>query len=196
MDPIDLNAVLSNLEGLCTEATGVFARAGTADEVEQARILYLGQKHGRIEPFEAFFKSLPAEGKKAFGKRFNEVKQLLKQAHVEAKARVAMGATPVGAPQNAQPSSSVPSDKGDFDFSLPGIRPKIGRKHPLTQTAEELIDIFGRFGFRLATGPEIEDEWHNFEALNIPPAHPARDPVENFYLDDATLLRSQTSTVQ
>jgi phenylalanyl-tRNA synthetase alpha chain len=83
-----------------------------------------------------------------------------------------------------------------FDFSLPGLRPRLGRKHPLTQTAEELIDIFGRFGFTLATGPEVEDEWHNFEALNIPPAHPARDPAENFYIDSKVLLRSQTSTVQ
>jgi phenylalanyl-tRNA synthetase alpha chain len=75
--------------------------------------------------------------------------------------------------------------------------------HPITQTINELIDIMGRLGFTVAYGPEIEDEWHNFQALNIPPEHPARDPLENLYLRDADdgrggplLLRSQTSTVQ
>ncbi len=75
-------------------------------------------------------------------------------------------------------------------------RPKLGHRHPLTQTADELIDLFGRFGFSVARGPEVEDIFHNFEALNIPPAHPARDPADNFYLPGGTLLRSQTSTVQ
>ena len=68
--------------------------------------------------------------------------------------------------------------------------------HPLTQTADELIDIFGRFGFAVARGPEVEDVHHNFDALNIPPSHPARDPLDNFYLSSDTMLRSQTSTVQ
>jgi phenylalanyl-tRNA synthetase alpha chain len=99
---------------------------------------------------------------------------------------------------------------------LPGVRLRIGRLHPITQTIEELKDIMGRLGFTPADGPEIEDERHNFEALNIPPSHPARDPLDNFYLAVAglqgsgdkkppsgtstpqapLLLRSQTSTVQ
>ena len=62
-------------------------------------------------------------------------------------------------------------------MTLPGARPRIGHRHPLTQTAEELVDLFGRFGFAVARGPEVEDVRHNFEALNIPPSHPARDPV-------------------
>jgi phenylalanyl-tRNA synthetase alpha chain len=74
--------------------------------------------------------------------------------------------------------------------------PKLGHRHPLTQTAEELIDLFGRFGFSVARGPEVEDTFHNFDALNIPAVHPARDPSDNFYLSEDTLLRSQTSTVQ
>jgi phenylalanyl-tRNA synthetase alpha chain len=68
--------------------------------------------------------------------------------------------------------------------------------HPITQTADELIDIFGRFGFAVARGPEVEDVHHNFDALNIPPVHPARDPLDNFYLSNGLMLRSQTSTVQ
>ena len=81
-------------------------------------------------------------------------------------------------------------------MTCPGIRPRLGHRHPLTQTADELIDLFGRFGFSVARGPEVEDVLHNFEALNIPPTHPARDPLDNFYISDRAMLRSQTSTVQ
>ena len=96
-----------------------------------------------------------------------------------------------------------------IDVTLPGLRPRLGHRHPLTQTAEELIDLFGRFGFDVARGPEVEDVRHNFDALNIPPSHPARDPLDNFYLAvgeraagsappaiGVSMLRSQTSTVQ
>src|SRR6185436_7289964 len=94
-----------------------------------------------------------------------------------------------------------------FDGTLPGRQTRLGKLHPITQTIEELKDIMGRLGFSTADGPEIEDEFHNFEALNIPREHPARDPLENFYLSAAEktapagasapmLLRSQTSTVQ
>ena len=68
---------------------------------------------------------------------------------------------------------------------MPGRRPRLGHLHPITQTIEELKDIMGRLGFTVAEGPEVEDHWHNFEALNIPPEHPARDPLENFYLATA-----------
>ncbi|MGE5755460.1 MAG: phenylalanine--tRNA ligase subunit alpha, partial [Planctomycetaceae bacterium] len=85
---------------------------------------------------------------------------------------------------------------GGIDVTLPGRRPRLGHRHPLTQTAEELIDLFGRLGFAVARGPEVEDIRHNFEALNIPPSHPARDPLDNFYLSETRMLRSQTSTVQ
>src|SRR5262245_39088995 len=199
MSPDDLNPVLQRLETLAAEAEQTFSRVASSEEVEQARITFLGQKHGRLEEFEAFFKSLPPDGKKAFGRRFNELKNALKQAHQAAKERVgAPGAMAVQPPQGKGPAGVQEIAKGAVDFSLPGLRTQLGRKHPLTQTAEELIDIFGRFGFTLATGPEVEDEWHNFEALNIPPAHPARDPLDNFYIHPgaAGLLRSQTSTVQ
>jgi phenylalanyl-tRNA synthetase alpha chain len=72
----------------------------------------------------------------------------------------------------------------------------MGKPHVITQTISELLDIFGRMGFGVAYGPEVEDEWHNFVALNIPPEHPARDPLDNFYIEDNVLLRSQTSTIQ
>jgi len=80
--------------------------------------------------------------------------------------------------------------------TLPGTEVRIGKRHVIMQTIDELLDIFGRMGFGVAYGPEVEDEWHNFIALNIPPEHPARDPLDNFYVEDDILLRSQTSTIQ
>src|SRR4029079_10962045 len=117
----------------------------------------------------------------------------------------------------AASSTAAKSAGSQFDPTLPGQPLRVGRLHPITQTIEELKDIMGRLGFTPADGPEIEDEWHNFEALNIPLEHPARDPLDNFYLSVAAkaasvsgskpetsnlklgtplLLRSQTSTVQ
>jgi phenylalanyl-tRNA synthetase alpha chain len=83
-----------------------------------------------------------------------------------------------------------------IDVTVPGVPFLLGKPHVITQTISELLDIFGRMGFGVAYGPEVEDEWHNFVALNIPPEHPARDPSDNFYIEDNVLLRSQTSTIQ
>jgi phenylalanyl-tRNA synthetase alpha chain len=126
-------------------------------------------------------KAIPPADKKTYGQRFNAVKQALEGAWEAAKARAER-------PARARDDA--------VDVTLPGTRVKLGHTHPLTQTADELIDIFGRFGFAVARGPEVEDTRHNFDALNIPQAHPARDPLENFFLPDGTMLRSQTSTVQ
>ena len=84
-------------------------------------------------------------------------------------------------PPRSRLERRVSSDSA-IDVTLPGIRPRLGHRHPLTQTADELIDLFGRFGFSVARGPEVEDVYHNFDALNIPANHPARDPFDNFYL--------------
>jgi phenylalanyl-tRNA synthetase alpha chain len=120
--------------------------------------------------------------------KFNDVKQRVQASYDAAEARL---------------KASVDGRRPPaVDTTLPGCTVRVGRLHPITQTIEELKDIMGRLGFSVADGPEIEDEWHNFEALNIPPEHPARDPLENFYLaaaqgtTETLLLRSQTSTVQ
>src|SRR5205823_10099032 len=112
------------------------------------------------------------EEKPAAGKRFNEVKNEIEAAFAAAQQRISS----VGVTKRAGPQ---------FDPTLPGERLRLGHLHPITQTIEELKDIMGRLGFSAADGPEIEDEWHNFEALNIPASHPARDPLENFYLSTA-----------
>ena len=174
-------AAIAELYTIEIAGTGAFQNAGSPDAVEAARIEFLGQKQGRMKSAQERLKSIPPADKKTYGQRFNAVKQSLEAAWEAAKARV------------ERPVSLAI----DFlDVTLPGIRPKLGHKHPLTQTADELIDIFGRFGFAVARGPEVEDIRHNFDALNIPPSHPARDPLDNFYLSNGTMLRSQTSTVQ
>ena len=175
-----LETALLELDELQAGAVRTFEAAASPDEVEAARVEYLGQKQGRLKAAQERLRSLPNEVKKAYGQRFNGVKQALEAAFDSARARVERRAVAAGG----------------IDVTLPGIAPRLGHRHPLTQTADELIDIFGRFGFAVARGPEVEDVRHNFDALNIPPVHPARDPLDNFYLSDGTMLRSQTSTIQ
>jgi phenylalanyl-tRNA synthetase alpha chain len=149
---------------------------------------------------------VPGPDKPAAGKRFNEVKAELDAVLAEAKRRIAgaiSGSSAIRFGVAGRLTALM-----HFDPTIPGKRPVLGHLHPITQTIEELKEIMGRLGFTVAEGPEIEDEWHNFEALNIPASHPARDPLENFYLAIAEsnaakntntaplLLRSQTSTVQ
>jgi phenylalanyl-tRNA synthetase alpha chain len=185
-----LSDYLAELDALAAAAAGAFAAAADADALEAARIEFLGAKSGRIKAVQKQLGGVPGPDKPAAGKRFNDAKTAIETAFSAAQKRLAAGAGTRG-------------EQGPFDPTLPGKRPRIGHVHPLTQTIDELKDIMGRLGFTVAVGPEIEDEWHNFDALNIPPSHPARDPLENFYLSAAgvttgapLLLRSQTSTVQ
>lgn len=177
----DARAALADLDELESAGRAAFGAARGTAEVESARIEFLGLKSGKFKAARDRLKELPPAVKPLYGQRFNAVKSALEQALEEAADRVRQ------APAQAGPS---------LDVTLPGRRPRLGHKHPLTQTAEELIDLFGRFGFTVARGPEVEDVFHNFDALNIPAAHPARDPADNFYLPGGALLRSQTSTVQ
>ena len=171
---------LAALESLEAEGISAFSEAEDSDSIEAARIEFLGQKQGRLKTAQERLKTLEPSEKRAYGQRFNAAKRAIEAAFEAAKARL-----------------ERPKDLVDpIDVTLPGLRPKLGHRHPLTQTADELIDLFGRFGFAVARGPEVEDVRHNFEALNIQPSHPARDPVDNFYISESTLLRSQTSTVQ
>ncbi|MEX0675704.1 MAG: phenylalanine--tRNA ligase subunit alpha [Pirellulales bacterium] len=179
----------AELESFAAAAQQAFAQAADSDALEAARIEYLGAKSGRLKSLQKQLGGVPKDDKPAAGKRFNEVKAAVEAAFAAA-GRLTSNA--------AQTSAHDP-----FDRTLPGPRPTLGHLHPLSQTIDELKDLMGRLGFTVATGPEIEDEWHNFEALNIPQGHPARDPLENFYLQTAgvatgapLLLRSQTSTVQ
>jgi phenylalanyl-tRNA synthetase alpha chain len=182
MSSADLTTqALADLDTLESAGLAAFGQAESSEGVEEARIEFLGQKQGRLKAAQERLKTLEPAAKRGYGQRFNAVKQALESAWDGAKARL------------ERPAAL--GDRG-IDLTLPGHRPRLGHRHPLTQTADELIDLFGRFGFAVARGPEVEDVRHNFEALNIPPSHPARDPLDNFYLSEGTMLRSQTSTVQ
>lgn len=156
--------------------------AANADEVEAFRIKYLGTK-GLVKAVMGEMKNVPNENKKEFGLILNEFKQFvearydaLKEAH----------------------SSDDTITKNDIDWSLPGDEFAVGTRHPLTMVRNQIVSIFKRLGFAVAEGPEIEDDWHNFGAMNLPEDHPARDMQDTFYINQnpAWLLRTHTSSVQ
>ena len=149
--------------------------------LEEFRIKYLSRKGQIIQMLSQIGKMSPEEKPQA-GQFANKIKKEVPKAFEQLKSTLV---------QSQQGQS-----KELIDVTLPGIPVSIGKTHVITQTLNELLEIFGRMGFAVAYGPEVEDEWHNFIALNIGPEHPARDPSDNFYIDDNTLLRSQTSTIQ
>ncbi len=190
---------VKQLDELAASATAAFDAAGETAALEAARVEYLGAKKGRLKAVQKNMGSVDPADRPAAGKRLNEVKTQIEQAFAAAQQR--SGSSAAGT--SASGSSAGPAKQAKrFDATLPGARLRWGHLHPITQTIEELKGIMGRLGFSVADGPEIEDERHNFEALNIPLEHPARDPLDNFYLPiaghdgGALLLRSQTSTVQ
>lgn len=162
--------------------------------LEELRIKYLGRK-GVVAEFMARIPTLPADERKAYGSGLNDLKN---------KIGVCLAAKEA---QLAAIVSSAPD--GYIDVTLPGKKPLLGRFHPLTQVESEICDIFRRLGFKIFDGPEVETEYHNFEALNIPLEHPSRDAFDTFYIKLAgepvsrlagstgkLLLRSHTSPAQ
>ena len=147
---------MAELDALARDATAAFAAAGDAAALEAARIEFLGAKSGRLKAVQKGLGAVDKADKPAAGKRFNEVKQAIESAYESAVARLAKVVAPAAEARRSDPT-------------VPGVRPRLGRLHPITQTIEELKEIMGRLGFSVADGPEVEDPWHNFEALNIPP---------------------------
>ncbi len=185
-----LEDFLSDLESLESSAESAFRTAQDSQSLEAARVEFLGARSGRLKAVQKELGRLDRAEKPVAGKRFNEVKKRLESLYEEKKALLNQATT-------------ASSDKEIFDPTLPGRTFRLGHLHPITQTIETLKEIMGRLGFSVAEGPEVEDAWHNFDALHIPESHPARDPLDNFYLATASqqdentlLLRSQTSTVQ
>jgi phenylalanyl-tRNA synthetase alpha chain len=190
-----LDEFISDLDALLAEAKSAFDGAADVDALEAARVAFLGAKSGRLKDVQKGMGKVDKTQRPAAGKQLNEVKTQITAAFESAQSRLS--------------STTTETEDATFDPTVPGPFPRLGHAHPVTQTIEALKDIFGRLGFNIAEGPEIEDEWHNFIALNIPASHPARDPLDNFYLatagktrgtraagDRDLLLRSQTSTVQ
>src|SRR5436189_1588349 len=169
------------LEQLRDDALREIEAASDEQALEAARVKYLG-KSGGISAWGEQMKTLPKEEKPVIGKLLNEVRNAITDA-IEAR--------------NAQFDAEKESGAlAKVDISLPGTPHEIGALHPLTQMWERSIEIFRRMGFALADGPDVEDEWHCFDALNTPPDHPARNEQDTFYLTDGRLLRTHTSTVQ
>lgn len=168
-------------------AIAAFA-ANNADEVEQFRIKWLGTK-GLVKAIMGEMRNVPNEQKKEFGQILNEFKLFAEARFQELQEQFAGAAT--AAVSHSQ------------DFSLPGDPVAVGSRHPLTLVRNEMVSIFKRLGFSVAEGPEIEDDWHNFGAMNLPEDHPARDMQDTFYIkkpEDGNgptwLLRTHTSSVQ
>ena len=156
--------------------------ASSTDEIEGFRIKFLGQK-GVLNELFAGFKSVPNDEKKAFGQAINTLKNAAQE-----KVKILKS--------NLDSSSAVSSMFGDL--SRPGESLPLGSRHPISIVKNQIIDIFSRIGFNVSEGPEVEDDWHNFTALNLPEHHPARDMQDTFFIqtDPDILLRTHTSSVQ
>jgi phenylalanyl-tRNA synthetase alpha chain len=152
------------------------------DEIESFRIKYLGKK-GLLNDFFSEFKNVPNEDKKEFGKAVNSLKKAAEEKIFSMKAEL----------------DSQQVNEGVYgDLFRPGEPTHLGSKHPISIVKNKIIDIFSRIGFNVSEGPEIEDDWHNFTALNLPEHHPARDMQDTFFIhkDPDVLLRTHTSSVQ
>jgi phenylalanyl-tRNA synthetase alpha chain len=176
--------ILNQIDQVRQRALAELAAVAAAAELETWRIKYLGTK-GEVKNLNDFISQAQGPDKKTVGQRVNPVKKEIEAAFEEKKGSL---------------SSDVTAAKDYIDVTEPGLRPEIGRTHVITQVTNELTELFGRMGFTVAAGPEVEDDFHNFVALNIPSSHPARDPNDNFYIagseNAGLLLRTQTSTVQ
>jgi phenylalanyl-tRNA synthetase alpha chain len=162
------------------EGERAVASAADAAALAAVKSALLG-KSGRISALMEHLRALPKEEKPRFGAEVNVAKKRIEDAVLEREAVLGRAAT--GGPRE--------------DLTLPGIAPATGSLHPITRTIREVVRVFGTLGFEETDGPEIEDEFHNFVALNIPEHHPARDEADNFYVSNRRLLlRSQTSTIQ
>jgi phenylalanyl-tRNA synthetase alpha chain len=169
------------LEQLRTEALAAIAAAADETAVEHARIKYLGQA-GELTTISKGMRDVSKEDKPRLGKLLNDVRGAVTTALDERKAALAARA-------DAAAFANV-------DVTLPGTTHRPGTLHPITQLLDHAVGIFRRMGFALADGPDIETEFHCFDALNTPADHPARNEQDTFYLADGRLLRTHTSTVQ
>lgn len=157
------------------------AQARTADEVERFRVAMLGRNGAVTELFDAF-RQVAAEEKRTLGPRMNQLKQLAQQRLEELKGGL---------------GSEVDAGADDLDLSAPARTGHTGGLHPITIVRQRIVDVFTRIGYTVSQGPEVEDDRHNFSALNFPPDHPARDMQDTFFVQGGDLaLRTHTSSVQ
>lgn len=167
-------------EGFLTD----LERASDRRSLEDLRIKYFSRKAGLLKQAFAQIPSLPPQERKTFGASLNRLQKELEEIF-QKKSEAIQTAT-----KSREASSST------IDVTLPGTPPRAGHLHPITLIRREIEDIFTRMGYTVESGAEIENDWYNFTALNMPPDHPARDMQDTFYLPDGYLLRTHTSNVQ
>ena len=172
-----------NVDSQVEDALARIGNAAAIDELEALRVSLLGKSGLVTEQLKALGKLAPDE-RKVQGERVNRLKERLQNAIGERR----------GILEEAQFTKRLAEER--IDVTLPGRNVDVGNVHPVTRTLDRMIDIFARLGYQVAEGPEIEDDHHNFEALNFPPHHPARAMHDTFYFPDGRLLRTHTSPVQ
>ncbi|MDB5049312.1 MAG: phenylalanyl-tRNA synthetase, alpha subunit [Fibrobacteres bacterium] len=196
MQPIDeirvrLDGDMQKLESLVA-APGAVAGAPANEgegakalsrQFEELKVRYLGKK-GDISGLLRVMGTLAPEARPEYGKLVNELRDIAEARFAALQAKI----------QEAEIADSVSGST--LDATLPGYRVPLGSLHPMTQVREEIISFFQGLGFELALAPEVDNDWYNFEALNIPPDHPSRDMHDTFYVDDKVVLRTHTSNVQ
>lgn len=171
------------LEKLREETLTYLSQISTGKEVSEIRVRVLGKK-GRLTQLLKLLGMLPEADRREIGKRANQVKEDLETRIEETFLSI----------RERERKEALQKEK--VDVTLPGRRVPVGKKHPLTQTLEEIIDIFSRLGFEVVEGPEVELDYYNFEALNIPKGHPAREMQATFFISEEVVLRTHTSPVQ
>ena len=175
-----MNESLETLQG---EVLDRIQRSGSAKELEQIRVEVLGRS-GSVTLLLRGMKDLPAEERPRRGEQLNQLRRAVEERLEERLSAV-----------QEQSKAQLLADQR-IDITLPGTRFAKGSLHPLTLVIDEIVDIFYGMGFEVARGPDIEDDYHNFEALNIPKDHPARDMQDTFFVSNGKLLRTHTSPVQ
>jgi phenylalanyl-tRNA synthetase alpha chain len=173
--------MLDEIAKVSGEFDAALAAANDKRALDDLRVHYFGRKQGLVPALFARLREVPKEQKKDAGDALNKLRDRLEQALDEKAARIA--------------AQSVPADT--IDVTLPSRMPRLGHLHPISIVRMEVEDIFREMGYTIDPGPEIDNDWHNFEALNFTPDHPARDTQDTFFVDvDKLLLRTHTSNVQ
>lgn len=167
------------VEALIKEANQY--KTDNLEDLEAFRIRFLGKKGVTKDLFKAF-KDVPNDQKKEFGQLLNTLKNVAEEKFNSLKLKIS--------------SDTKKVSKKEIDLTLPVLNDQLGARHPLSIVRNEIIDIFARIGYNVSEGPEIEDDWHNFTALNFPEEHPARDMQDTFFIDEKHALRTHTSSVQ
>jgi len=175
--------MLEKLQQIRRSAEADLKALQSIEELEELRVKYLGKK-GELTRVLRGMGQLPEEERPAVGKLANDIRDYIERelASIEVELK--------------KKEEAMKLAEEVIDVTLPGRRPLVGKKHPITQVLDEIKEIFIGLGFSIAEGPEVELDYYNFEALNLPPEHPARDMQDSFYISESVLLRTHTSPVQ